>query len=212
MDRNEDQLKNLLEDALQDLLDEEQEEKPRVLDIKQSLKNISEATGGSEHDRSSGSSRGGSNDQRSCPKENISFDEEEMNKFFENMTQQLGAELPKIDPDEARARINESVPQIFDLMQNLLSKELLYPALKDLPPKFDEWLNKNSSTLSKAEVRRYKKQRDIINEIILVLDDETLAKQERFEKNLELMERMSTLGPPPAELGTLDGVAKCSVM
>lgn len=146
-------------------------------------------------------------------KENpVGVDEEEMNKFFENMAAQLKAELPTIDPKEAQAKINESVPQIFDLMQNLLSKELLYPALKDLSPKFDEWLQKNTVNLSKADKKRYKKQRDIINEIIYVFDDETLDAQERFEKNLDLMEKMQTLGSPPKELTVPEGMSKCSIM
>lgn len=140
------------------------------------------------------------------------FDEEEMNRFFANMTEQLKKELPKIDPSEAQARINESVPQIFDLMQNLLSKELLYPALKDLAPKFEEWLEKNSLTLSKEDKRRYKKQIGKINEIIDVFDNESLDAQERFEKNLDLMEQMQSLGSPPEELTVPEGMSKCSII
>lgn len=226
---NEDHLNDLLEDALNDLLSHEggsEDDVTEDANEAESNKKTYELTGGIA---------GGSNDSSSTLLDNISprltskaekstpqvggdfanglgVDEEEMNRFFENMTAQLKAELPKIDPKEAQEKINESVPQIFDLMQNLLSKELLYPALKDLSPKFEEWLKKNASSLNKGDKRRYRKQRDIINEIIEVFDDESLDNQERFEKNLDLMEKMQLLGSPPEELTVPGGMGKCAII
>lgn len=140
------------------------------------------------------------------PPETMMVDEKEMDKFFASMTEKLNsAEMPKIDP-------SESVPQILDLMQNLLSKELLYPALKDLSPKFEDWLKKNLTSLSKEDRRRYKEQLSKIHEIIDVFDDESLEDRERFEKNLVLMEQMQSLGAPPEELTVPDGMSKCSIM
>jgi hypothetical protein len=201
-------LNELLEDALEDLLldddtkpssdpkaeqDDDLAGKPN---IKESLKKITQVNETGAGTTSS----------------TTTIDEDEMNKFFASMTEKLKAELPKIDPSEAQARISESVPQIFDLMQNLLSKELLYPALKDLSPKFEEWLQKNLATLSKDDRRRYKKQLSKIHAIIDVFDDESLEDQERFEKNLELMEQMQALGAPPEELTVPDGMSRCSIM
>lgn len=135
-----------------------------------------------------------------------------MNRFFASMTEKLKTELPRMDPQEAQIKLSESVPQIFDLMQNLLSKELLYPALKDLEPKFKEWMEKNLASLSKEDKKRYKKQMGKISEIINVFDDDSLEDQERFEKNLELMEQMQSYGAPPEELTVPDGMSKCSIM
>lgn len=218
------QLNDLLENALDDLLGESKPEvfEAREPNIKESLKKITEvtgATGGGKDDVSgpvggdgAGSSSSGNSDNAGHKTEPI-VDEEEMNRFFETMTAQLKAELPKIDPEEARTKLTtETVPQLFDLMQNLLSKELLYPALKDLSPKFEEWLEKNRPNLSKADKKRFRKQKDIINEIIYVFDDESLGDQERFEKNLDLMEKMQSLGSPPEELTVPEGMGKCSVM
>lgn len=202
-------LNKLLEDALEDLLIEEDtkptsDEKKQADDgddragkpnIQESLKKITQV-----------------NDSNAGPSSSTSDIDEEMNRFFASMTEKLKTELPKIDPSEAQARISESVPQIFDLMQNLLSKELLYPALKDLSPKFEEWLQKNLATLSKNDRRRYKGQLSKIHAIIDVFDDESLEDQERFEKNLELMEQMQSLGAPPEELTVPDGMSKCSIM
>lgn len=218
------QLNDLLENALDDYLGESKSEvsEAKEPNIKESLKKITEvtgATGGGSDDVSSsvggdgaGSSSSGNSNNAGHKTEPI-VDEEEMNRFFETMTAQLKAELPKIDPEEARTKLTtETVPQLFDLMQNLLSKELLYPALKDLSPKFEEWLDKNRPNLSKADKKRFRKQKDIINEIINVFDDESLGDQERFEKNLDLMEKMQNLGSPPEELTVPEGMGKCSVM
>lgn len=194
MDKDTDnKLNSLLEDALDDLLNEDEPvvEKPKPKP-KQSAKP--------------------KKDKKSRPKESPDFDEEEMNRFFTNMTEQLRAELPTIDPNEAQAKINESVPQIFEMMQNLLSKELLYPALKDLSPKFEEWLVKNGPNLTKEDKERYERQICMINDIIKVFDDESLSNQERFERNLDLMEQMQSLGSPPEELTVPEGMSKCSIM
>lgn len=203
------------------------EEKAGKPDIQESLKKITEkedatsgkkkspkASGSSTKSKAkdssakvgSSSSSGGGGDPSSV------VDIDEMNRFFANMTEQLKAELPPIDPNEAQARLNESVPQIFEMMQTLLSKELLYKALTELLPKFEVWLEKNMDTLSKEDKRRYKKQMSKIQEIIAVFDDESLGDQARFERNLELMEQMQSLGAPPEELTVPDGMTKCSIM
>lgn len=127
------------------------------------------------------------------------------------MTEQLRAEMPKIDPEEAQARLNDTVPQIFDLMQNLLSRELLYPAFQDLLPKFEEWLNKKGKELSKGDKDRYTKQRDIIKTMLDNFDDESMDAPQRFEKNLELMEKMQSLGEMPDDL-RVPGAPRCPVM
>lgn len=41
------------------------------------------------------------------------------------------------------------------MMQSLLSKEVLYPSLKDILEKFPEWLRENESKLSPADKERY---------------------------------------------------------
>lgn len=140
------------------------------------------------------------------------FDEEEMNRFFENLTEQLKAEMPKMDPEEAKARITESIPQIFDSIQNLISKDLLYPALKDFSPKFSNWLDKNKPNLNKTDQDRFKKQLDIIDEIIEVFDDESIGTEQKFVKNLELMETMHSLGTFPEELAQSQDMGKCAIM
>lgn len=184
------ELDGLLEDALDDLLLDDNDNSTKVTNSK------SVEDSGNAHDFKTGA---GSSD---------TVDEAQMEKFFENMNEQLKTDM---NPKEMKARIDETVPQLFDLMQNLLSKELLYPALRDMSPKFDEWLKKNDTTLSKQDRKRFKKQRDIVNEIIANFDNESMEDHERFEKNLDLMEKMQSFGSPPEEL-TVPGTPKCPVM
>lgn len=230
-------LNQLLEDALTDLLlDDNQpsastnptrdatsapeqqlvDERRGAPNIEESLKKITALNSGKDETatrcgKGQKSSRGAEGPGSSAAKQGV-VDEDEMNRFFASMTEKLRSELPQMDPREVQAQLSDSVPQIFDLMQNLLSKELLYPALKDLEPKFKEWLERNLATLGKDDRRRYKKQMGKIREIIQVFDDESLEDQERFEKNLELMEQMQSYGAPPEELTVPDGMSKCSIM
>lgn len=199
-----DNLNNLLEDALTDLLDDSQEVGQAKVEVVEDVEKIANI------DPKCSKTSETMKPKKKAPKAGP-VDEEEMDRFFANMTEQLKADLPKLDPEEAQAKINESVPQIFDLMQNLLSKELLYPALNDLSPKYDEWFQKHQSKLSKSDKKRYSKQRDLIKEIITNFDDESMDTQNKFVKNLDLMEQMQSLGPPPDEL-TVPGGPKCPIM
>lgn len=194
---NESELSKLLDEALDDLLDgkskcekqkpletKEQVDLKEALNLKESLEKISEV-GGVDDD---------------------------MNKFFEELNAKLQSGEIQMDPNEAKARLDESVPQIFDMMQSLLSKELLLPALNDLLPKFNLWLDEKSASLSKADRKRYRKQCSVIKEILNVFDDETLDDKEKFERNMNLMEKMQSLGSPPDDLVVpTDGLNRCSI-
>ncbi len=46
------------------------------------------------------------------------------------------------------------MPMMEHMMQALLSKDLLYPAVKDMADKFPEWLADNRQKLSEAEFDR----------------------------------------------------------
>lgn len=91
------------------------------------------------------------------------------------------------------------------VMQNLLSKELLYPALKDLTEKYPKWLVENRDKTPTTDIVRYEKQLEIMVKVCETFDEENDAdshdvRKERFEKILELMQEMQKCGNPPAEL------------
>lgn len=173
------ELNDLLEDALDDLLQSNNESKQEETSKKQ---------------------------EQPSSTANV---EEEIREHFERLAPQLQEEMlggggsgPGVGGAEG------AVPQIFGMMQNLISKELLYPALKDLLPKFEEWLKRD---LSAEDRDRYGQQKDLIREMVEIFEDDSLTSQQMFERNLELMEKMQALGSPPQDLTVPDG-QNCAII
>lgn len=130
----------------------------------------------------------------------------------QEMTEELNAELAQIDPQHSQQNLNPSVPPIFQLMQNLVSKELLYPPLMELILKFEQWHARHGRYLSKQDFERYDKQICLIHDIIDNFEDDDLSTEEKFERNLELLEQVQSLGPLPEELRVLDDENRCAIM
>ena len=63
---------------------------------------------------------------------------------------------------------DEIMPMMEKMMKSLLSKDLLYPAIKDLSDKYPEWLAENRSKLTEPEYEKYNKQFDISLQITKV--------------------------------------------
>ncbi|XP_077302825.1 peroxisomal biogenesis factor 19 isoform X2 [Arctopsyche grandis] len=100
---------------------------------------------------------------------------------------------------------NMFVPFMQNMMQSLLSKEVLYPSLKGIVEKYPEWLERNKATLDKKEFDRFSKQNSLMSKVCTELEKETEndseeIKKKRFDHLLELMQKMQEFGQPPAEL------------
>ena len=50
---------------------------------------------------------------------------------------------------------DDLLPMMENMMQSLLSKELLYPAIRDLADKYPDWLADNRASLEDKEFDRY---------------------------------------------------------
>ncbi|XP_015767724.1 PREDICTED: peroxisomal biogenesis factor 19-like isoform X2 [Acropora digitifera] len=97
------------------------------------------------------------------------------------------------------------LPLMQGMMQNLLSKDVLYPALKDLQEKYPAWLEEKKSSLPEEELNRYKKQFSLVSNVCSEYENEKEdepddIKKKRFEKLLGLMQQMQECGQPPTEL------------
>ncbi|XP_026231210.1 peroxisomal biogenesis factor 19 [Anabas testudineus] len=95
------------------------------------------------------------------------------------------------------------LPIMQSIMQNLLSKEVLYPSLKEITTKYPEWLDANKPTLSSDDYQRYEQQAKIMGEICkhFEKEDEGAAdKESTFERVMDLMQQLQDLGQPPKEL------------
>ncbi|XP_075218874.1 peroxisomal biogenesis factor 19 [Lycorma delicatula] len=92
-----------------------------------------------------------------------------------------------------------------NIMQTFLSKDILYPSLKELVTKYPEWLEENKSSLSKDDYSRYTKQLEIMNKVCEEMEcatdnDNEEVKSKRFSVVLGLMQQMQDYGHPPKSL------------
>ncbi|XP_026170376.1 peroxisomal biogenesis factor 19 isoform X2 [Mastacembelus armatus] len=95
------------------------------------------------------------------------------------------------------------LPIMQSIMQNLLSKEVLYPSLKEITTKYPEWLDANRSSLSTEDCQRYEQQAKIMGEICKRFEREEAGaedKESNFECIMDLMQQLQDLGQPPKEL------------
>ncbi|CAK1546367.1 unnamed protein product [Leptosia nina] len=100
---------------------------------------------------------------------------------------------------------NMFVPFMQGMMQSLLSKEVLYPSLKELVDKYPEWLKRNEGKLEPSEYQRFAQQEQLMQQVCAELEPELESdpedvKKRRFQVVLELMQKMQDLGQPPTEL------------
>uniref|UniRef100_A0A3Q1G295 Peroxisomal biogenesis factor 19 n=1 Tax=Acanthochromis polyacanthus TaxID=80966 RepID=A0A3Q1G295_9TELE len=95
------------------------------------------------------------------------------------------------------------LPIMQSIMQNLLSKEVLYPSLKEITTKYPEWLEANKPSLSSEDYQRYEQQAKIMGEICQLFEKEeegAADKDSTFESIMDLMQKLQELGQPPKEL------------
>ncbi|KAK7497144.1 hypothetical protein BaRGS_00011674 [Batillaria attramentaria] len=100
---------------------------------------------------------------------------------------------------------DDFMPMMQGLMQTLLSKEILYPSLKEISAKYPAYLSENESQLEAGEQERYRKQYELMTSICVVFEEEEPedtpeVKNQRFEKLMDLMQQMQELGQPPKDI------------
>lgn len=99
----------------------------------------------------------------------------------------------------------DMLPMLMQFMQPLLSKEVLYPSIKDLCNKYPKWLEDNEPTSDKEEFERYTKMYDYVKEVRDHLEnqqdtDDEVTKMRKFKELMELLKKMQECGQPPDEL------------
>ncbi|KAK0167599.1 hypothetical protein PV327_004974 [Microctonus hyperodae] len=99
----------------------------------------------------------------------------------------------------------DMLPFMQGMMQSLLSKEILYPALKELADKYPSWLNEKKDTFSAEDIEKYNKQLDLMHKVCDELetekdDDADDVKKKRFDKIMKLMHEIQSYGAPPEDL------------
>ncbi|KAM4690887.1 peroxisomal biogenesis factor 19 [Rhinophrynus dorsalis] len=121
--------------------------------------------------------------------QNSSLSEEQLAKAMEG----LG-----LDDGDGEGNI---LPLMQNIMQNLLSKDILYPSLKDITEKYPEWLRTHRETLPAEEYRKYQEQHNLMGKICQQFEMEQVESETaRFEAVMDLMQQLQELGHPPKEL------------
>ncbi|KAF9942546.1 Peroxisome chaperone and import receptor [Mortierella antarctica] len=105
------------------------------------------------------------------------------------------------------------------MMEQLMSKDILYEPMVDLQQKYPQWLKDNKDKISAEEYARYEKQYGYVKEIVEFFDrpDFDDKSDTQAKSVIDLMQGMQDCGQPPAdildelapglEMGT-DGVPK----
>ncbi|XP_072109332.1 peroxisomal biogenesis factor 19 [Mobula birostris] len=97
------------------------------------------------------------------------------------------------------------VPIMQGIVQGLLSKEVLYPSVKEIADKYPEWLESQRPSLPEEELQRFQQQHRLMGRICAEFEAERDGEPEdrknaRFETILDLMQQLQELGTPPKEL------------
>ncbi|NXR64869.1 PEX19 factor, partial [Rhadina sibilatrix] len=97
------------------------------------------------------------------------------------------------------------LPVMRSIMESLLSKDVLYPSLKEITEKYPEWLRQHEGSLSPEQRERFRAQQALMLRICAELERERPEepegqRRERFETLLDLMQQLQDLGHPPKEL------------
>ncbi|XP_054712864.1 peroxisomal biogenesis factor 19-like [Uloborus diversus] len=104
------------------------------------------------------------------------------------------------DTDE----VPEFMPLMQNVMQKLMSKELLYPSLKEIVDKYPQWLTDNKPSLKEEEYETYTNQFQLMKKVCEEFeedkDDNEESKKKSFETVLQLMQKIQGCGNPPKEL------------
>lgn len=91
---------------------------------------------------------------------------------------------------------------LTDMLEELLSKEVLYEPIKDLNLKFPDFLKEKEGVISADQHAQYTKQYEITNEILAVFDAPGFDNEnmQHRDKVNTLVESLQELGNPPPEL------------
>ncbi|XP_029167246.1 peroxisomal biogenesis factor 19-like [Nylanderia fulva] len=97
------------------------------------------------------------------------------------------------------------LPFMQGMMEHLLSKEILYPSLKELSDKYPAYLEEHKATMNPSDLERYTKQAELMQKVCTELekenkDDTEEIKKRRFESILKLMTQMQSYGQAPEDL------------
>ena len=82
------------------------------------------------------------------------------------------------------------------MMQQLLSKEILYEPMKEIGERYPQWLEEHKASLSEEDYERYSHQYGLIKELNGVYENDP----NNFTRIVDLMQKMQECGQPPNDI------------
>ena len=108
----------------------------------------------------------------------------------EDIMKEMIAEFEKLGEKEDYNEVMDN------LMQQLLSRELMYDPIKSICDKYPEWLANNKDALSEQDYQRLGSQYQYLQRILAVYETEP----DNFTRLMELMQDLQEYGQIPAEI------------
>lgn len=92
-----------------------------------------------------------------------------------------------------------------DMMKMMLSKDMLYPPMKEMIKNYPPWMEKNKEKTSKTDMLNYEKQLDCMKKVCNEFEsekdsDSDSVKKTRFETIMNTVNQMQQFGQPPSDL------------
>jgi peroxin-19 len=84
------------------------------------------------------------------------------------------------------------------MMEQLLSKELMYEPLKQVTEKFPAWLKAHQNTISSQEWKQRQQQFKIFQQLVQVYEDND--NNNKTDRLMDLMQQLQQFGQPPTEI------------
>ena len=157
-------------------------------------------------------SKSGSNENKIQPNSLNSSNNIPSEKELEDMFNDLMKSASMEQGGQAsNADVQNVLPMMENMMQSLLSFEILYPPLKELCNKYPDWLAENRQSLKLSDYENYNKQFEVTLLLCQEFENHQKSKdsktmrsvdvdQKHFEKVFDLMQRMQSYGNPPADI------------
>merc|ERR1712141_161193 len=130
-------------------------------------------------------------------------EEKELEQMFQEFASSFGSIDEEAGSIQDGAGSNNFMPIMESMMKSILSKDLLYPPLKELCSKYPDWLADNRTVLSEKDFDQYNQQYLVAKEIVQIFecqDESQNSGSNQFDRVFELMQKMQTFGHPPKEL------------
>ncbi|OQR92371.1 hypothetical protein THRCLA_08722 [Thraustotheca clavata] len=123
---------------------------------------------------------------------------EDMEGMDTNKSEEMGEAMMQemMRQFEQMGEKNDFQGLVDGMMQQLLSKDVMYDPMKQICEKYPEWLAEKESVLSKEDYERYGKQYQYFQQILAVYETEP----DNYARLSELMQEMQECGQPPSEI------------